>query len=580
MSPQRLRRVGLLAVSAAAVALVALLPGHARQAAGKRYALLVGVSDYKNAFYTNLSGTENDVVELARVLEKPSSGFASIRLLTTTRGKKDPKDAPTAANIRKELEKLAAGKGRDDTVLIALAGHGADVEVPDPDGKRPARTYTYFFPADADDLDNISYSTGHSERLIELGNLFKRLEAPRCGAGAKLVLIDACRDSLTAKASTRSLTPTRVTVPSGVSVIFSCGPGEAAFEAGFDIGAEQPRVHGVFFYHVIRGLEGEAARRGKVTWADLTSYVQGEVPAYVRRLRKSPHHPHAILNLEREVVLVQAGREKVVRAAKELTNSIGLRLVRVPEGKFTMGSPPDEEDRQQDEGPEHEVVLSRPFYLGVYEVTQGQYERVMGKNPSHFAPEGAGKDKVRGVDTSQFPVEMVSWDDAVEFCRRLSELPEEKRAGRKYRLPTEAEWEYACRAGSPSYQAFHVGNALSSRQANFNGNSPYGGAEKGEYLGRTAKVGSYKPNAFGLYDMHGGVWEWCADRYDKDYYKSSPRADPPGPREAAGPERVLRGGSWASDAADCRAARRLHDSPAARPYRNRGFRVALNVSGE
>src|SRR5262245_40396527 len=182
MSPQPLRRVGLLAVSAAA-ALLALHPGQARQAGGKRYALLVGVRDYKNAFYSNLQGTENDVVELAKVLEKPSSGFTGVRLLTTSRGKKDPADAPTAANIRKALEKLAAGKGRDDTVLIALAGHGADVDVHDPDGKGPAKTYTYFFPADADDLDNIKYSTGYSERLIELGDLFKRLEAPKCGAG-------------------------------------------------------------------------------------------------------------------------------------------------------------------------------------------------------------------------------------------------------------------------------------------------------------------------------------------------------------------------------------------------------------
>jgi formylglycine-generating enzyme required for sulfatase activity len=108
----------------------------------------------------------------------------------------------------------------------------------------------------------------------------------------------------------------------------------------------------------------------------------------------------------------------------------------------------------------------------------------------------------------------------------LSELPAEKRAGRKYRLPSEAEVEYACRGGAPSYQVFHIGNSLSSMQANFNGNAPYGGAAKGPDLGRTCKVGSYKPNRFGLYDMHGNVWEWCSDWYGGDYYGKSPRRAP------------------------------------------------------
>ena len=132
---------------------------------------------------------------------------------------------------------------------------------------------------------------------------------------------------------------------------------------------------------------------------------------------------------------------------KEITNSIGMKLVLIPAGKFLMGSPKDEKERWPDEE-QHEVSITKPFYLGVYVVTQAEYEKVMGNNPSYFSAKGDGKDSVKDMDTGQFPVEAVSWDDAVAFCKKLSELPEEKKAGRVYRLPTEAEWEYACRAGT------------------------------------------------------------------------------------------------------------------------------------
>jgi formylglycine-generating enzyme required for sulfatase activity len=176
----------------------------------------------------------------------------------------------------------------------------------------------------------------------------------------------------------------------------------------------------------------------------------------------------------------------------------------------------------------------------------------MGNNPSWFSANGKGKGEVVGLDTSDFPVETVSWNDAVAFCKKVSELPEEKRAGRVYRLPTEAEWEYSCRGGAKSYQVFSFGNSLSSTQANFNGNFPYGGAAKGPYLGRTCKVGSYKPNGFGLFDMHGNIWQWCADWYDAKYYSNSPRQDPRGPAE--GSLRVMRGGCWGSIGQVCRSA--------------------------
>src|SRR5262249_36572146 len=158
-----------------------------------------------------------------------------------------------------------------------------------------------------------------------------------------------------------------------------------------------------------------------------------------------------------------------------------------------------------DEGPCRKVVLGRAFYLGKYPVTQEQYERVMSRNPSWFASTGRGRDQVKEfADTGNFPVENVTWEEAVEFCRRLSDLPAERRAGRVYELPSEAEWEYACRAGTTT--PFHFGTELNGRRANCDGNHPYGTATRGPYLGRTCPVGCYTANAWGLYDMHGNVW--------------------------------------------------------------------------
>jgi formylglycine-generating enzyme required for sulfatase activity len=242
---------------------------------------------------------------------------------------------------------------------------------------------------------------------------------------------------------------------------------------------------------------------------------------------------------------------------KQIVNSIGMKLTRIPAGTFLMGSPDDEAERQASEGPRHEVAISRAFYLGVYPVLQREYMTVMRRNPSNFG------------GNPENPVEQVSWEEAMAFCEALSALPKEKAAGRVYRLPTEAEWEYACRAGRTT--PFHFGASASSKQANFNGNYPYGGAAAGPYLQKTTKVGSYPANAWGLHDMHGNVWEWCADWYDENYYRNSPKTDPQGPQ--SGGARVRRGGSWSDDGRNCRAADRSSYAPGYR-YSYFGFRVA------
>jgi formylglycine-generating enzyme required for sulfatase activity len=267
----------------------------------------------------------------------------------------------------------------------------------------------------------------------------------------------------------------------------------------------------------------------------------------------------------------QVAWAKHLSIKSEATNSIGMKLVLIPPGKFRMGSTPEEIEcfkREPDagetlawvnvEGPQHEVTITKPFFMGIYEVTQGQYEKVMGNNPSY------------NKESPDRPVEQVNLDDAVAFCKRLSGLPEERRAGRTYRLPKEAEWEYACRAGTTT--RFHYGDSLSSRQANFDGRKSHWGAEEGPWLGKTVKVGSYRPNAWGLYDMHGNVGEWCLDWART--YTADPVEDPRG-LPPVGERRLLRGGNWSNNACYMRTAlRTLYINHRGN---NMGFRVVCEL---
>ncbi|MGO8751641.1 MAG: protein kinase domain-containing protein [Thermoguttaceae bacterium] len=269
----------------------------------------------------------------------------------------------------------------------------------------------------------------------------------------------------------------------------------------------------------------------------------------------------------------------------EQTNSIGMKLVLIPPGEFQMGSPKDlieEElktpgidywykDKLPAEGPQHRVRITKPFYLGIYEVTQEEYQRVMGVNPSKFSATGKEKAKVSGQETKRFPVENVSWDNAVDFCRKLSDFPQEKAAGRRYRLPSEAQWEYACRAGSTDRFSLSSGRSGIPREYEERDFSDYGwfGGNSG---GMTHAVGGKRANAWGLYDMHGNVWEWCQDWYDKDYYANSPTDDPAGP--FAGSSRVFRGGGWEDPAWYLRSANRLAYEPERRGH-GVGLRVCL-----
>jgi formylglycine-generating enzyme required for sulfatase activity len=228
----------------------------------------------------------------------------------------------------------------------------------------------------------------------------------------------------------------------------------------------------------------------------------------------------------------------------------GMEFIWIKGGCFNMGSPTSEDGRDSDEQL-HEVCLDG-FYLGINEVTQGQWLKVMAKNPSKFKGD------------NNLPVEQVSWAKVQKFLQKLSS---EKYT---FQLPTEAEWEYAARAGTET--PFFYGNSITSEQVNFDGNHPYGDSPAGDYPRKTTPVGSYPANAWGLYDMHGNVWEWVRDWYGEDYYESSPRENPTG--AASSWYRVIRGGGWYSYGKGCRSANRDWNS-ANEHAANLGFRVRL-----
>lgn len=262
-----------------------------------------------------------------------------------------------------------------------------------------------------------------------------------------------------------------------------------------------------------------------------------------------------------EIVTVDAQGEIIDRQplpqlqslSEDLGNGLGLEMMLIPGKTFIMGSPSNEPERNDDEGPQHKVTVPS-FYLGKYQVTQALWEAIMGTNPSNF--KGANR-----------PVEQVSWNEAVGFCQKLSE-----KIGKDYRLPSEAEWEYACRAGTTT--PFYFGQTITPEIANYNGTSTYGNGPKGEDRQQTTEVGSFPPNAFGLYDMHGNVWEWCQDHWHENF-SGAPTNGSAWIEGGDNSRRVFRGGSWLNNPGLCRSASRSSFNPALLRDYLVGFRVAL-----
>jgi formylglycine-generating enzyme required for sulfatase activity len=295
----------------------------------------------------------------------------------------------------------------------------------------------------------------------------------------------------------------------------------------------------------------------------LKAFEHPELLAICRELADSRHAELASLAreiLQRAGIVIAQPGIAVAGGALEsrVDKKTGMAFILIPPGEFDMGS----NDGKASEKPVRRVHLANPFWLGKYPVTNAEFQRFLEDNPAGKPPAYWNDSKFN--DPRQ-PVVGVSWDDAQAFCQWAG-----------CRLPTEAEWEYACRAGTKT--VFYFGDALSSSQANFEGNFPYGGAAKGPYLEKTSPVGSYAPNAFGLYDMHGNVWEWCQDHWH-DNYKAAP-VDGSAWLDAnadKGAPRVVRGGGWNGNARYCRSACRYGYEPASRSIIV-GFRLLLAPS--
>jgi formylglycine-generating enzyme required for sulfatase activity len=260
-----------------------------------------------------------------------------------------------------------------------------------------------------------------------------------------------------------------------------------------------------------------------------------------------------------EAVTINAQGEVIEQVHKQayyqsidLDNEIKLEMLYIPGGEFLMGSPENEKWREEDEGPLHRVTIA-PFYMSKYLITQCQYESVMGENPAKF--QGANH-----------PVERVSWSDAVRFTEKLSD-----KTGKRYQLPSEAQWEYACRAGTTT--PFSFGETLTTTLANYKGHVTYRAESKGIYRKKTTEVGMFPPNRFGLYDMHGNLWEWVADGWHDNYY-GAPIDGRAWTEEQPPLNCPVRGGGLYRPPSDCRSANRLKHSTDVR-CQNIGFRIVL-----
>jgi formylglycine-generating enzyme required for sulfatase activity len=569
----------------------------ARQDGPKKVALLVGINQYKARKLADnpLRFAERDARELGAILER--QGFDQVKVLTGADANLDAINTNLAAILK---DRAAA-----DLVLIGFAGHGVQMPLVDEQGRlvrdEQGRELSeaYFCPVNA--------VSGRPDTMVSLTRLMERLNRE---GGVNLIMVDACRDDPgeAEKRGLRSFSGNELVgrVPNNSAILFSCSAGQQALETDQAGGG-----HGVFFYHVIEGLKGRAADpdTGEVAWDDLVSFLRKNVnkrarewdPKGAAKVDESPRtrgllqNPHMIGNLVATPVLARVDLARrapaeatpgpTAAAPEFITTGVGqIKLKRIPAGTFMMGSDATDPDAEDDEfvdkaagrKEKHRVRITRAFYLGAYEVTQAQYKAVMGNNPSYFSATGEGKDKVAGQSTDQHPVETVSWLDAVQFCNKLNaregfaafyeidgdkvSVPDWNRPG--YRLPTEAEWEYACRANTSTRYSFGDDAASLGEFGWFDGNS-------GD---KSHAVGEKRPNGFGLYDMHGNVWEWCWDGYDDAYYKSSPEDDPRGGEGAS--IRVGRGGGWNDDPRYVRSANRYWFVPGGRDSLL-GFRVAL-----
>ncbi len=537
---------------------VALLPATALAQGGDYYALLVGVQDYDGKVLSKLRFARGDMLEFADLLKKNGVRESNIVVMhDDVRNLKSFRHQPEADKIRRQLDLLLTGLGPNDSVIVAFSGHGV---------QREGEIENYFCPLGADIRELLKPAKDRTS-LVSLSEIYDRLG--KCRAGRKLLLVDACRDQpltedlIPKTAGNRKVIDlnqvaafSRQASPAGKGIValFSCAPGQQSFEDG-------GLKHGVFFHHVMKAWQKKTAGAdGRLDLLELAMTARSETSAYARQLNRA-QTPQLRGDITGQWLLPLSSEPA---PGSTITNSLGAKLAYIPAAEFLMGSPASEKGRDDYET-QHRVKLTKPFYLGVHEVTQGEWKAVMGDEP--------WKNKTYAKAGSSYPATYVSWDDAVKFCAALTKR--ERAAGRitaaqSYRLPTEAEWEYACRAGTTTRFSFGD-DASYSQLKNYAwfGENAYDIGEKYAH-----SVGLKKPNAWGLYDMHGNVYEWCSD-WSGDYPQGAV-TDPQGPN--AGSYRVYRGGSWFSFPQGARSANRNRLTPGYRRF-SMGFRVALSPAG-
>ena len=507
----------------------------------KKIAFLVGVNDYFKKDLRDLQFAENDVTAVAAELKR--LGFETTVL--TGRGATREKIQTGLANFIDRASKLES----DDIVFAMFSGHGQELQsviekrVPANDQMtvvKRVETIPYFCARDAVPYDRDSHLLrGKSEqeiaeefKLISINRLIGDLNK-KSNSLRNVLVVDACRND-PAKGGGKSANISGGTVrelPEGLSILFSARSGQQSWES-----SDTKIKHGVMSHFLLEGLRGGAADENEITWSDLTSYVLKRVERNAGKLAGDPQRiqtPHAISNSTGLLVLGKVDvKPKAVPKLKptpkpkpksvantilrSTSNQIGMNFRLIPAGTFIMGSPISENGRSKDE-PQHEVQLVDSYWMATHEVSQEQWYSVMKTRPWSGA----------SPNESDAAASKISWEDANEFCTALS-----IKEGYAYRLPTEAEWERACRAGTQS--AFSFGNQ-GTQLAQY-GWSPVNAGDNAE------PVGQKLPNQYGLYDMHGNVWEWCSDWYGENYYLQSPKRDPVGPE--TGTTKVLRSGCF------------------------------------
>ncbi len=521
----------------------------------KRYYLGVGVEDYEHETLRKPAPLKYCVEDVTALGEFLGVQDYEITLLTDDAGKKDAKLLPTKTNIEREVRRILDAAKRTDAVVLAFAGHGLQFA-----GDKEA----YFCPLDARPIK------ARADSLLSTTSLYDSMQASH--ASSRVLLVDACRNDPDPTRG-RGIDPVSAPPPRGVAVFFSCDAGQKAFE-------NDELKHGIFFHHVIEGMSGAAVDRNTdtVTTNSLASYVAEQVEASMQKFNpgraqepvfdsKQIGKPFAFVNLR------DSERTKSLMAGtvREFTD-LKIKFCYCPPGKFLMGSPRDESERNEDEddtegegGSQVEVTLTKSFWLGQTEITQKQWFDVMGTRPWRKS-DGSLKHWVKEGD--EVAASYVSYDGAIAYCAKLTDR--ERSAGRlkgneHYTLPTEAQWEYACRAGTKTRFSFGDDESQLGDYAWCGAHT--GGSEKEEKNAHA--VGLKKPNGWGMRDMHGNVWEWCLGVYQARLEGGRD------PRNSGSTSTffVLRGGSWNFHPSYVRCALRLK-SLRDYPDESQGFRLS------